>query len=104
LLRWLTFKREPPCQYSHYRPDLGRYLTPDPIGISGGLNLYSYAGQNPINRYDFYGLEDNTTPWGVGWEWLTGSDTRHHYFTDGDPFTEMLRKVRWSGGPERCII
>ena len=42
--------------YRHYRPDLGRYLTPDPIGLAGGINLYNYAGQNPINEIDPYGL------------------------------------------------
>jgi RHS repeat-associated protein len=42
--------------YRYYRPDLGRYLTPDPIGPAGGTNLYSYAGQNPINYTDPYGL------------------------------------------------
>ena len=42
--------------FRHYRPDLGLYLTPDPIGVSGGLNMYSYAGQNPINRVDPYAL------------------------------------------------
>jgi|GEM_PF-6780445 len=44
-------------QFRHYRPDLGRYMTPDPIGLAGGLNLYGYAGQNPINYVDALGLE-----------------------------------------------
>jgi RHS repeat-associated protein len=35
-----------------YQPTLGRYLTPDPIGIAGGIDLYGYAGQNPINYSD----------------------------------------------------
>jgi RHS repeat-associated protein len=34
--------------YRHYRPEYGRYQTPDPIGISGGLSLYSYAAQRPL--------------------------------------------------------
>ena len=37
-------------------------LTPDPIGISGGLNMYSYAGQNPINYTDPWGLMDYSCP------------------------------------------
>lgn len=27
----------------------------------------------------------------MGWEWLTGTGPRVHNFTDGDPFTELLR-------------
>jgi RHS repeat-associated protein len=36
--------------FRHYRPDLGRYLTPDPIGLAGGMNLYGYVVQNPPNK------------------------------------------------------
>jgi hypothetical protein len=30
----------------------------DPIGLAGGLNLYGYAGGDPINRHDPFGLSD----------------------------------------------
>ena len=32
----------------YYRADLARFISSDPIGISGGLNLYAYAANNPI--------------------------------------------------------
>jgi uncharacterized protein RhaS with RHS repeats len=35
---------------------------------------------------------DPTTPFQVGVEWLTGSGPRHRDFTNGDTFTEMLKK------------
>jgi hypothetical protein len=78
--------------YRHYHPALGRYLTPDPIGLAGGLNLYGYAGQNPVNRIDRLGWADDSSPWSVGWEWFTGSEMRHRTFVDNDPFTEILRE------------
>jgi uncharacterized protein RhaS with RHS repeats len=34
----------------------GMYLTPDPIGLLGGLNRYSYALDNPLFYSDFLGL------------------------------------------------
>lgn len=34
----------------------GRFIQKDPIGISGGINLYSYAQNNPINYKDPSGM------------------------------------------------
>ncbi len=50
-------------QQRYYDPDIGRFLTPDPIGFAGGLNLYAYCGNDPVNRVDPTGLAD----------WQTGS-------------------------------
>jgi RHS repeat-associated protein len=40
----------------YYSPQLGRFLSPDPIGYEEGLNLYTYCGNNPINWLDPWGL------------------------------------------------
>ena len=42
----------------YYDPGLGRWLNADPIGFRGGLNLYNYVGQNPVNGVDPSGLID----------------------------------------------
>ena len=43
--------------HRYYDPDSGRYLTPDPIGLAGGMNLYIYVDGNPVNWADKYGLQ-----------------------------------------------
>jgi RHS repeat-associated protein len=40
----------------YYDPDLGRFLSEDPAGIAGGLNLYAYAHNDPVNSRDPSGL------------------------------------------------
>ena len=39
-----------------YDPVTGRWLSKDPIGLSGGLNLYVFCGNDPVNGSDPYGL------------------------------------------------
>ena len=36
----------------YYDPSLGRYLRADPIGQEGGINLFSYVQNNPVNSID----------------------------------------------------
>ena len=49
--------------YRFYDPDLGRWLSRDPIGEDGGLNLYGYVENDPTNRVDPFGLTP-VVPWG----------------------------------------
>jgi RHS repeat-associated protein len=44
--------------HRYYDPKTGRYLRPDPIGLEGEINLYTYASLNPINSFDIFGLKD----------------------------------------------
>jgi RHS repeat-associated protein len=39
-----------------YSPVLGRFLQTDPIGTAGGVNLYAYVGNDPLNGLDPSGL------------------------------------------------
>ena len=41
----------------YYDPEIGRFISKDPIGFAGGdLNLYAYVGNNPVNFVDPSGL------------------------------------------------
>ena len=50
-----------------YDPETGRWMSSDPIGISGGLNQYVFCANNPVNMVDPDGLRvinssDRTIP------------------------------------------
>ncbi|WP_337261485.1 MULTISPECIES: RHS repeat-associated core domain-containing protein [unclassified Serratia (in: enterobacteria)] len=40
----------------YYDPSTGRYVTQDPIGLRGGINIYAYVGGSSVNRIDPLGL------------------------------------------------
>jgi len=40
----------------YYDPRSGRFTQEDPIGLAGGLNLYGFAGGDPVNLSDPFGL------------------------------------------------
>jgi RHS repeat-associated protein len=52
-----------------YSPTLGRFLQTDPIGFAGGMNLYGYVLNDPINFTDPLG----TCPKGSHWVQQAGS-------------------------------
>jgi RHS repeat-associated protein len=40
----------------YYCPEIGRYLQTDPLSYIGGMNLYTYVHNDPVNRTDPRGL------------------------------------------------
>jgi RHS repeat-associated protein len=41
----------------YYNPTTGRFISEDPSGLGGGINLYAYAGGSPTNFTDPSGLK-----------------------------------------------
>ena len=79
-----------------YSPTDGRFLQPDPIGYAAGVNLYAYAGNDPLNATDPLGLDcvsaGGTTscmtsvysvsfPTPKGWQDFTSSSTNYHFYS-----------------------
>ncbi|MBU4448453.1 MAG: hypothetical protein KKD99_07695, partial [Proteobacteria bacterium] len=62
--------------FRFYSPHMARWLTRDPIGEYGGINLYEFIGNNPVNFADPLGL------WMVG---ITGSQSVEVGHTFYDP-------------------
>ena len=47
--------------YRYYSPELGRFVSRDPIGEEGGMSLYGFLHNDSINLVDIVGLV-----WSVG--------------------------------------
>jgi RHS repeat-associated protein len=50
-------------RHRYYDPQMGRYITQDPIGLEGGVNLYGYVEGNPAGTIDPLGLD--STVWRI---------------------------------------
>ena len=51
---------EPALAYYNYRfynPKDGRWINRDPIAEEGGWNLYNFVKDNPVNKFDVFGLQ-----------------------------------------------
>ena len=71
-----------------YDPATGRWLSKDPIGISGGLNLYAFCGNDPVNGVDPMGLVGEESVWkaaalGFAEGWSRGAQGVVNAFTGG---------------------
>jgi RHS repeat-associated protein len=62
-------------RFRYYDPALGRYISQDPVGLSGGTNVYRYT-TNPINWIDPLGLAYNYV--------LTDADDNVYYSGKAD--------------------
>jgi RHS repeat-associated protein len=87
-----------------YDPNAGRWLNHDPIGERGGLNLYDYVGNNPINLEDHEGLTGSI--WGssgtltVNGTKVTGINTSDEFFkaiTDNSSGDGSITSLDYSG-------
>ena len=49
--------------YRYYVPELGRWISRDPIEEDGGTNLYIFVENDVINRLDYLGLQELPPGW-----------------------------------------
>jgi RHS repeat-associated protein len=72
-------------RHRYYDPQIGRYVSPEPLGLAGGLSAYTYADQSPYELVDPNGLLGmNATASGPA-----GSFTRGSASTEGVPSSSV---------------
>jgi RHS repeat-associated protein len=77
-----------------YEPKTGRFLSEDPFGLAGGINPYSFAGNDPINGRDPTGTckEDED-------QWIAFYDNdRSGDYSAGDTIVAAWCEKKRSGG------
>ena len=70
--------RAPVTRNHRSAPSLGRWLTRDPIGYQGGINLHGYVDSSPVGNVDAEGLaeaRDVNELLGQGLQWIREGDT-----------------------------
>ena len=71
--------------YRYYSPELMRWITRDPIGEDGGVNLCTFCENSPVDAFDELGLWTATSE-------SAGQSRRVYKFEDGD-MLESLAKI-----------
>lgn len=80
----------------YFVPGLYRWLTPDPLGPSGGINLYQFNDGNPVTHVD----PNGTQPWSVlRQRFLQGSGA---VLRDARPVTWVQKRTFISDSSERA--
>jgi len=76
----------------YYIPSLGRWLTPDPLGLSAGPNLYAFVCNDPLVKVDFYGLFPMYcgNPWVQSYLSSAKNGTTDQYFAAATQFRRTI--------------
>jgi len=76
--------------YRAYDPDLGRWLSRDPIAENGGVNLYAYVDGQPNGRVDPQGLTWKSN-WNFFWSWALGTGRTNRSYGPGSVQSNEMR-------------
>ena len=72
--------------YRYYSPELMRWITRDPIGEEGGVNLYAMCDNSPVEAFDEIGLWSATSE-------SAGQSRRVYKFEQGDTMETLAEIV-----------
>lgn len=58
----------------YYSPEIGHFLSQDPMGMVNGPNVYAYVTNDPLNWIDPMGTEKQDRGfWGTAWDYTLGN-------------------------------
>jgi len=83
----------------YYDPDVGRFLSEDPLGFEAGINFYAYVGNNPLRFNDPMGLDTQVS---IGYTNTPVPGTSHQLVILTDTVTGQQFATR--GGPSSQSI
>jgi RHS repeat-associated protein len=84
--------------YRVYDASIGRWLSEDPIGVKGGTNLSSYVSNNPIVKFDPFGLK--CVP-ATSVQYV-GLDTYKHHWPINDERPENYNLIKFDAACDCC--
>ncbi|WP_193395391.1 RHS repeat-associated core domain-containing protein, partial [Pseudomonas syringae] len=76
--------------FRYYDPEIGRFITQDPIGLEGGFNLYGYC-RNPTAWID---------PLGLDWNYFLSNEDGAYYHGRASDKTSLSDVMRRHGKNE----
>jgi hypothetical protein len=76
-----------------YDPQVGRFVSEDPIGFGGGLNLYAYVGNGPLMDRDPLGLERDDA---MIRQYINGLDPRCQEICKGSCSSVPYHNPNWN--------
>ncbi len=77
----------------YYAPTLARFISRDPIGFDGGINLYTYCVDDPINLIDPSGTSPGDSSSTNGYGGVLGDNSRYDT-GKGSPLDNAYRAAR----------
>ena len=96
---------------SSFSPDMGRFISEDPIGFAGGdSNLYSYVFNNPVNKIDPTGegpiLGGICFAFDLAYNAATGASGAYNQSRNISLYQKQIDRIKRQLGdlPESCDI